>query len=98
MEDPLLTFNVTCRRSQFMISGKLLSQQLDKFLESPVCQGARVQVKLPRGEYKSPDGFFDIKKIYLLQNKVIGSRESHRIVLEISTQESWKMSKPKLKV
>jgi len=81
-----------------MISGKLLSQQLDKFLESPVCQGARVQVKLPRGEFISPDGFFDIKKIYLLQNNVIGARESHRIVLEISTQESWKMSKPKLKV
>ena len=81
-----------------MISGKLLSQQLDKFLESPVCQGARVQVKLPRGEFRSPDGFFDIKKIYLLQNNVIGARESHRIVLEISTQESWKMSKPKLKV
>ena len=81
-----------------MISGKLLSQQLDKFLESPVCQGARVQVKLPRGEFISPDGFFDIKKIYLLQNNVIGIRESHRIVLEISTQESWKMSKPKLKV
>ena len=81
-----------------MISGKLLSQQLDKFLESPVCQGARVQVKLPRGEYKSPDGFFDIKKIYLLQNNLIGARESHRIVLEISTQVSWKMSKPKLKV
>ena len=81
-----------------MISGKLLSQQLDKFLESPVCQGARVQVKLPRGEFISPDGFFDIKKIYLLQNNVIGTRESHRIVLEISTQESWKMGKPKLKV
>ena len=81
-----------------MISGKLLSQQLDKFLESPVCQGARVQVKLPRGEYKSPDGFFDIKKIYLLQNNLIGARESHRIVLEISAQESWKMGKAKRKV
>ena len=81
-----------------MISGKLLAQQLDKFLESPVCQGARVQVKLPKGELYSVDGFFDIKKIYLLQNNVIGSRESHRIVLEISTQESWKMQKPKLKV
>ena len=81
-----------------MISGKLLAQQLDKFLKSPVCQGARVQVKLPQGEFRSPDGFFDIKKLYLLQNNVIGARESHRIVLEISTQESWKMSKPKLKV
>jgi len=76
-----------------MISGKEFAQQLENFLKSPVCQNARLQVKLPRG-----DGFFDIKKIYLLQNNVIGSRESHRIVLEISTQESWKMGKPKLKV
>ena len=81
-----------------MISGKLLAQQLDKFLKSPVCQNARVQVKLPKGELYSIDGFFDIKKIYLLQNNLLGSRESHRIVLEISTQESWKMGKPKRKV
>ena len=81
-----------------MINGKELAKQLDKFLESPVCQGARVQIKLPRGEFRSPDGFFDIKSIYLLQNNLIGARESHRIVIEISTQESWKMSKPKLKV
>ena len=81
-----------------MISGKELAKQLENFLESPVCQSARVQVKLPRGEFISPDGFFDIKSISLLQNNVIGARESHRIVLEISTVESWKMSKPKLKV
>ena len=81
-----------------MISGKLLAQQLDKFLESPVCQGARVQVKLPKGELYSVDGFFDIKKIYLLQNNLFGARETHRIVLEISTTESWKMGKPKLKL
>ena len=81
-----------------MINGKELAKQLDKFLESPGCQGARVQIKLPRGEFRSPDGFFDIKSIHLLQNNVIGARESHRIVIEISTQESWKMGKPKLKL
>ena len=81
-----------------MISGKEFIKQLAKFVKSPVCKEARVQVKLPRGEFISPDGFFDIKKIYLLQNNLLGSRESHRIVLEISTQESWKMGKPKLKV
>ena len=81
-----------------MISGKEFALQLEKFLKSPVCQNARIQVKLPRGEYKSPDGFFDIKKIYLLENNVIGARESHRIVLEISTQESWKMGKVKKKL
>ena len=79
-----------------MISGKEFAKQLEKFLKSPVCQNARLQVKLPQGEFRSPDGFFDIKKIYLLQNNVIGARETHRIVLEISTTESWKMGKPKL--
>tara|TARA_R100001082_G_C4241566_1_gene107563 strand:- start:225 stop:470 length:246 start_codon:yes stop_codon:yes gene_type:complete len=81
-----------------MISGKEFGKQLDKFLASPVCQDARVQVKLPRGEFRSPDGFFDIKSIYLMQNNIIGSRQSHRIVLELSTGESWRMGKPKLKL
>ena len=81
-----------------MISGKEFAKQLEKFLKSPVCQNARLQVKLPQGEFRSPDGFFDIKKIYLLQNNLIGARETHRIVLEISTTESWKMGKPKLKL
>ena len=81
-----------------MISGKEFAKQLEKFLKSPVCQNARIQVKLPQGEFRSPDGYFDIKKIYLLQNNLIGARESHRIVLEISTQESWKMGKAKRKV
>jgi len=81
-----------------MISGKEFAKQLEKFLKSPVSQNARIQVKLPQGEFRSPDGFFDIKKIYLLQNNLIGARESHRIVLEISTQESWKMGKAKRKL
>ena len=81
-----------------MISAKELALQLDRFLESPTCQNARIQVKLPRGEFRSPDGFFDIKSIALLQNNMIGARETHRIVLEISTTESWKMGKPKLKI
>tara|TARA_R100001510_G_C7466946_1_gene84933 strand:+ start:208 stop:453 length:246 start_codon:yes stop_codon:yes gene_type:complete len=81
-----------------MISAKELALQLDRFLQSPTCQNARIQVKLPQGEFRSPDGHFDIKSISLLQNNLIGSRESHRIVLEISTGESWKMGKPKLKL
>ena len=81
-----------------MISAKELALQLDRFLQSPTCQNARIQVKLPQGEFRSPDGHFDIKSISLLQNNLIGSREPHRIVLEISTGESWKMGKPKLKL
>jgi hypothetical protein len=81
-----------------MISGKLLADQLNKFLKSPVCQSARVQVKLPQGEFHSPDGYFDIVSMSLLENNVIGSRESHRIVLQISTTESWRMGKVKKKL
>ena len=93
-----MTSNVTWRKSQPMISGKLLADQLNKFLKSPVCQSARVQVKLPQGEFHSPDGYFDIVSMSLLENNVIGSRESHRIVLEISTTESWRMGKVKKKI
>ena len=81
-----------------MINGKELAKQLERFLKSPTCQDARVMVKLPQGEYRSPDGCVDIKSISLLKNNLIGARETHRIVLEISTGESWKMSKPKLKL
>ena len=81
-----------------MISAKELALQLDRFLQSPTCQNARIQVKLPQGEFRSPDGHFDIKSISLLQNNLIGARETHRIVLEISTGESWKMGEPKLKL
>ena len=80
-----------------MISGKEFAQQLENFLKSPVCQNARLQVKLPRGEYKSADGYFDIKKIYLLENNILGQRESHRIVIELAPQ-TWNMGKPKKKL
>ena len=93
-----MTSNVTWRKSQPMISGKLLADQMDKFLKSPVCQSARVQVKLPQGEFHSPDGYFDIISVSLMENNVIGSRESHRIVLELSTTESWRMGKVKKKI
>ena len=47
-----------------MISGKIMAEQLEKFLKSPTCQNARVQVKLPQGEFHSPDGYFDISVHY----------------------------------
>ena len=81
-----------------MINAKELAKQLDNFLISPTCQNARIQVKLPKGEFRSPDGHFDIKSISLLQNNLIGARETHRIVIEISPMESLKMAKPKLKI
>ena len=77
-----------------MISGKLLAQQLEKFLKSPVCQDARVMVKLPQGEFRSPDGYFDILSVSLVENNILMQRETHRIVIEIAPQ-TWNMGKPK---
>jgi hypothetical protein len=56
-----------------------------------------VQVKLPRGEFHSPDGHFDIHSITLYENNIIGSRESHRLVFEIAT-ENWRMGSIKKKL
>lgn len=69
-----------------MISGKLLKQTIDKFMKAEVSQNSRVQVCLPNGE------FYDIKGIQLLQNKLFGVRETHRLVITVEP-EKWKMGK-----
>jgi len=59
-----------------MIKGKQFRQMIDKFLKAPASQEARVQVQLPNGE------FLDIYEISLLENRILGSYESHRLVLK----------------
>ena len=79
------------------MNAKELANQLNNFLKSPTCQNARVQVKLPRGEFHSPDGHFDILSVSLMENNMLGQRESHRIVIEIAPQ-TWGMGKVKKKL
>ena len=67
-----------------MVSGKLLRQALDKFMKSPVAQEARVQVCLPDGKY------YDIKDIKLMENKILGVRETHRLVMTLYSSK-WNM-------
>ena len=69
-----------------MFTGKILRQAIDKFMKGEVAANARVQVLLPNGE------FYDIDGMKLLQNKLIGVRESHRLVFTV-TPEKWKMGK-----
>ena len=59
-----------------MIKGKDFRVMLDRFLKSPASQEARVQVQMPNGE------FFDISEISLLENRILGTSETHRLVLE----------------
>ena len=69
-----------------IMQGKLLRQVLDKLMKSPVAQEARVQVCLPNGE------FYDISGMQLMENKLLGVRETHRLVITIAP-EQWRMGK-----
>ena len=68
------------------MNGKLLSQVLNKMLVSPAAQDARVQVCLPDGK------FYDVTSFQMLENKIIGHRESHRLVFTVKS-ETWNMGK-----
>ena len=67
-----------------MVTGKLLRKVLDKLLKSPVVQEARVQICMPNGE------MFDIKDIKLMENKLLGVRETHRLVMTVY-KSKWNM-------
>ena len=68
------------------MNGKLLRQVLDKMLTSPVVGEARVQVCLTDGKY------YDITSLQLMENKLLGARETHRLVFTIKA-ETWNMGK-----
>ena len=79
--------DVSFFNKKIMIRGKALRQILDKFInKSEVSQNARVQVCLPNGE------LYDINGLQLMQNKIIGNRETHRLVITINP-EKWTMGK-----
>jgi hypothetical protein len=69
-----------------MINLKQLRQVIDKLIKSPTAANARVQIVLPNGE------FYDIKGLQLMENKMLGVRESHRIAITIQP-EQWRMGK-----
>ena len=80
-----------------MLKAKELASALSKIMKnSEVGKNARIQVRLPQGEYSSPDGFFDVVEVKLMQNDVLGHSETHRIVFELYPSDmAWKMGKPK---
>ena len=77
-----MTFRVIWRKSQPMIDAKLIRQVLDKFLKAENVKTARMQVMTLDGV------FHDIKSIKLLENRIIGHRESHRIVIEVIPEKA----------
>ena len=72
-----MTSTVTSSTSQDMISAQLIRQALDKFLKAETVKSARIQIRTSDGVYH------DIKNMKLLENRIFGARESHRIVIEV---------------
>jgi len=63
----------------------LKSQELEKVIrmfndKSMVSKNARVSVELP------DKSLWDVGEIFLAANKIIGSRETHRIVIRINKE------------
>ena len=76
-----------------MLKGRDLFPILERFLgttqKSSVAQDARVQIRTPDGRH------FDVIGVNLVENKLLGARESHRLVIS-THEEVAKMGKPKL--
>ena len=77
-----MTSTVTWCKKQVMIDAKLIRQVLDKFLKAETVKHARMQVRTLDGVYH------DIKTVKLLENKIIGHRETHRIVIEVKPEHA----------
>ena len=76
-----------------MLKGRDLMPILERFLgpkmKASVAQDARVQIRTPDGRP------FDIQSINLVENKILGARETHRLVIS-THEEVAKMGKPTL--
>ena len=76
-----------------MLNGRDLIMVFYRFVgpkkRSSVAQDARVQVRTPDGRH------YDVMSVNLVENKIIGARETHRIVIS-THDEVAKMGKPKL--
>jgi len=76
-----------------VLQGRDIIMIFDRFVGpkkgSGVAQDARVQVRTPDGRH------YDIKGVDLVVNKILGARETHRIVIS-THEEVAPMSEPKL--
>ena len=74
-----------------MLKGRDLITIFDRFVGpkkgSMKAQYARVQIRTPDGKH------YDIMSVNLVENKIFGARETHRIVIS-THEEVAKMGKP----
>ena len=65
----------------------LKSQEVEKIIKkfnekSTVAKEARVSIKTPDGT------MWDLESIFLAENKIIGARETHRIVIKVTHENA----------
>ena len=65
-----------------MISAVMMRQVIEKFLKAETVKSARIQVRTSDGVYH------DVKSMKLLENRIFGARESHRIVIEVTPERA----------
>ena len=74
-----------------MLKGRDLIMVFDRFVDpkkgSMVAQDARVQVRTPDGKH------YDVMGVNLVENKIFGAKETHRIVIS-THEEVAKMGSP----
>ena len=74
-----------------MLKGRDIMTIFDRFVGpkkgSSVAQDARVQVRTPEGRH------LDVMGVNLVENKIIGAKETHRIVIS-THEEVAPMGKP----
>ena len=65
-----------------MINAVLIREVLDKFLKADTVKHARIQVRSSDGVYH------DVKSMKLLEKRIFGTRETHRIVIEVTPEKA----------
>ena len=74
-----------------MLKGRDLITIFSRFVDpkkgSMVAQDARVQVRTPDGKH------YDVMGVNLVENKILGAKETHRIVIS-THEETAKMGSP----
>ena len=74
-----------------MLKGRDIMTIFDRFVGpkkgSSVAQDARVQVRTPDGKH------YDVMSVNLVENKILGAKESHRIVIS-THEETAEMGSP----
>ena len=74
-----------------MLRGRDLIMIIDRFVGpkkgSSVAQDARVQIRTPDGKH------YDVMSVNLVENKIFGASETHRIVIS-THEEVAKMGSP----